>query len=528
VSETSAWRDWLNLTDKLGESDPYAWTVAENLVTERGRRLDWSSHRFLLDPFRDKSRRIVVRKAAQLGFTLAYTLKVLHLVAVRGLNVIYTFPTDGLLQDKVKEVTGGLISHNDRLAALVGAENSLHAKRIGRGWLWYVATETERAGIARAADAIVHDEYDRGNIANAAVFESRLGHSEHRLLWVFSNPTVPGVVTDPVANIDGLYQSSDQKHWFIKCQCGRGNWSGWQYLDWPASVDTKREMFVCLHCGRELDRSTGRWVAKYPGREVSGYWLSQLSAPWVSAADVIQASRGAEGVFANMILGLPYHAGQGEPFDIIIDRNIQDGPPPTFEGVMGVDQGYNGHHAVTGSGHGVFRLDVASDWRGLEALIQSIQPRRVYIDLDPERSEVFRLTAKFPGVVVPVDTVDDPRRPRDLGWCQESKADQRVLTIYRTMTVDRCVADLAADEVKFRLDPAADRTREYVSHWQALHAVETLDERTGHRVRRWERSGPDHWAWATIFWWVAMRRGGAEGGPAKLSMPRVTTEEDER
>jgi hypothetical protein len=53
VSETSAWRDWLNLTDKLGESDPYAWTVAENLVTERGRRLDWSSHRFLLDPFRD-------------------------------------------------------------------------------------------------------------------------------------------------------------------------------------------------------------------------------------------------------------------------------------------------------------------------------------------------------------------------------------------------------------------------------------------------------------------------------------------
>jgi hypothetical protein len=96
------------------------------------------------------------------------------------------------------------------------------------------------------------------------------------------------------------------------------------------------------------------------------------------------------------------------------------------------------------------------------------------------------------------------------------------------MTVDRCVADLAADEVKFRLDPAADRTREYVSHWQALHAVETLDERTGHRVRRWERSGPDHWAWATIFWWVAMRRGGAEGGPAKLSMPRVTTEEDER
>ena len=259
AQDSSDWAGYLEATDALAERDAYAWAVAGAYLTERGLPLDWESHEFLVAPLRDAAREIVIRKAAQLGFTLAFHLKVLHAVAVKGLNAIYTFPTDGLLQDKVKEVCNGLLRYNPGIGALLQGEgskreDSLHAKRFGRSWLWYVGTETARGGIARPADLVIHDEYDRGNLANAETFDSRLGHSAHRLKWRFSNPTVPGVAEAATPNIDGLWLTSDQKHWFVRCGCGGGPRDGWQFLDWPESVDVKRGVFCCRFCGREMDR----------------------------------------------------------------------------------------------------------------------------------------------------------------------------------------------------------------------------------------------------------------------------------
>lgn len=510
--------EYLRATDALAERDPYVWCVNERLVNERGVEITFDRHPFLVQPLCDPAREIVVRKAAQLGFTLIFHVKTLHKVRA-GLNWIYSYPTDQLLQNKVKAVCNALLRLNPSLTPLV-AEDEIHAKRIGKGWLWFRPTESERSPISDVADGVSHDEYDRGNLRIVGFFDSRLGASAHRYKWRFSNPTTPGVITDPAQNIDGLWQNSDQKHWFIKCECGRGNWGGWQYLEWPASVDMEQRRFACVHCGRELDRTTGRWVSKYPGREVSGYWLSQLAAPWIDAATIVAESQKDPEYFHNFVLGVPYHRGAGEPFDVIITRNIAEGPAPALDRlVMGVDQGYSGHYAVTGNRHGVLRADACEDWRALEAHIAALDPARVYIDLDPEREAVYRLMRRFPGRVVPVDTADDARRPRTLDWCQPNAKDKRVLTIFRTMTVDRCVDDMAADRVKWWFPAGEPRTREYVAHWQAMVAVEQEDESTGQRVRRWERRGPDHWAWATIFWWVGMAKGAGTG--AVLELPKT-------
>jgi hypothetical protein len=516
-------RDSLELTDRLADADPYVWLANERLVNERGQEITFDRHPFLIAPLRDPAREIAVRKAAQLGFTLIYHIKTLHRVK-QGLNWIYTYPTDQLLQNKVKAVCNALLRLNPALAPLV-AEDEVHAKRIGDGWLWFRPTESERSPISDVADGVSHDEYDRGNLRIIGMFDSRLGGpnaSAHRYKWRFSNPTSPGVETDPTQNIDGLYRASDQKHWFLKCSCGQGNYGGWQYLSWPESVDMERKVFRCVHCGRELDRTAGRWVPKYPGRAVSGYWLSQFAAPWIDAATIIEESRKDPEYFANFVLGLPYVRGQVEPFDIIIDRNLMVEPPRDRKDLlMGADQGYSGHYAVTGNWLGVHRADFCESWAALEAHIRAVSPKRLYIDLDPEREQVFRLMRLFPGKVVPVDTQDDPRRPRDLGWSEPSKADKRVLSIWRTMTVDRCVRDMTEDRMKFFLAAGDPRTREFISHWQAMVAVEEEDEATGRRVRGWERKGPDHWAWATIFWWIAMAKG---GGGAGLELPKVEEE----
>ena len=523
AQDSSDWAGYLEATDALAERDAYAWAVAGAYLTERGLPLDWESHEFLVAPLRDGAREIVVRKAAQLGFTLAFHLKVLHAVAVKGLNAIYTFPTDGLLRDKAKEVCNGLLRHNPGIGTLLQGEgskreDSLHAKRFGRGWLWYVGTETARGGIARPADLVIHDEYDRGNLANAETFDSRLGHSAHRLKWRFSNPTVPGVSEAATPNIDGLWLTSDQKHWFVRCPCGGGPRDGWQFLDWPESVDATRGVFCCRFCGRELDRRRGQWWPRYPGRPVSGYWLSQLSAPWIDAPTIIAESKKEQGYFFNFVLGRPYLGGLAMPWDAVIDRCLAEAVPERDGVVFGVDQGQgNGHWVVIGNARrGIQAAVNVPAWSDIDSLATLWRPRVCCIDVDPEREAVRLLTQRLRRLdcrVVPVDYIDSPRRDPALDYLDDKTMPVQA---FRTQVIDAfTLGPFASAAYPVRLAGANLET--FRKHWRAMTPVYEPDPR-GNPVRRWVNSGPDHLAHATVFWWLATTRFGGRG--ATVSVPK--------
>jgi hypothetical protein len=511
---------YLEAVDALGLSDPYAWAVAGAFRTERGLPMDWESHRFLIGPLRDNAAQIVVRKAAQVGFTTAFHLKALHAVAIRGWNGIYTFPTDGLLQDKVKETCNGLLRQNPALAALsAGGEDSLHAKRLGGGaWLWYVATETERAAISRPADFVCHDEYDRGNLQNAETFDSRLGHSPHRRKWRFSNPTIPGVAEAPTPNIDGLWLASDQKHWFNRCPCGGGPHDGRQFLDWPESVDVKREVFACRWCGREMDRTEGFWWPRYPGRPVSGYWLPQLAAPWIDAPTIIAESAKDPTYFWNFVLGKPYRGGLEVPWDEIIDRGLRPSIPERDNIVFGVDQGQsNGHWIIAGSPKRGLQLAAnVPHWSDIDALVALWRPRVACVDVDPEREAVRGLTERLRRLgcrVIPVDYTDSPRRDLRLDYLDDKATPVQA---FRTQTIDAfALGPFASSAYPIRLSGKS--LEMFRNHWRAMTPVYEPDHR-GNPVRRWIRSGPDHLAHATILWWLAATRFG--GGKAEIRVPK--------
>ena len=239
-------------------------------------------------------------------------------------------------------------------------------KHIGMGFWFFGGTMSEKEGISTQADVTVHDEVDRSNIEVIGTYKSRIGHSKYRRRWFFSNPSAPK------RGVDDGWLRSDQKHWMLKCECGRGNFGGWQYLDWPANVDYKHKRYVCVHCGREITsemRRQGRWVAKYPGKDISGYWVSQMMAPWIPCADLIESEiTDSVAYFNNFVLGTPYLGSDATVSREVILKNLSSARPDTSEVFIGVDVGSQ-LHIVIGNREGIFKV-ATGDWKALDAFMQ--------------------------------------------------------------------------------------------------------------------------------------------------------------
>lgn len=56
------------------------------------------------------------------------------------------------------------------------------------------------------------------------------------------------------------------------------------------SIDLERRIYACKNCNKEITdgmRRNGQWVKKFHDKQISGYWVPLLIAPWVSASDII-------------------------------------------------------------------------------------------------------------------------------------------------------------------------------------------------------------------------------------------------
>ncbi|MBI4278536.1 MAG: phage terminase large subunit family protein, partial [Armatimonadetes bacterium] len=163
-----------------------------------------------------------------------------------------------------------------------------------------------------------------------------------------STPSIPGY------GVDAVYQQSDQKQWVNRCEaCGH-----WQVLTYPDSLvqtgtDEAGQLqydFGCLRCHRtgRIDRLAREWVVQHPSRRrhASGYQLSQLACPWLSATAIMRKAQDYRfpEQFFNYVLGLPY-AGDNVLFtQPAIEAGIESyqlpgRPIPGAPAVAGVDWG---------------------------------------------------------------------------------------------------------------------------------------------------------------------------------------------
>lgn len=351
--------------EKLGDKDIIFFLREEHISNDQGQLLDFKDHPYLLDIYDDFSPKQAILKAAQIGFSTMANIKAMWLAKNRGLDIIYSLPSAADIKNFVSGKTNRLIANNPIFQDWTEDKDSIEQKQVGNNVIYFRGTWTERAAIAIPADLYISDETDRSKQDIVQQYKTRLQHSKYAWEWYFSNPSV----ASESVGVNRYWVQSDQKHWFVHCGCNNGEHKGWQYLTMENIVGTP-PLFGCKYCGKELDRRNGKWVAKRKG-EFSGYWISALMAPWISASQILQKKREyTEEQFSNFVLGLPY-ASKGNVlirqafFQNLVDRvNPQKTRP-----IIGVDTGV-GINLVVGNSYGLFYHSRATDYEEVRHLLR--------------------------------------------------------------------------------------------------------------------------------------------------------------
>ena len=486
---------------KLSDISIIAWIHEHGIKNEAGNPIDFRDHLFLYDIYRDTSPKLVCYKAAQIGFTTMALLKSMWLAKMKGMDIIYTMPT----ADDIKTIVGGksnrLITQNLILQEYVKDKDSIEQKQVGDNVIYFRGTWTDRAALSVSSDLNIHDEEDRSKQSVVQQYGSRLQHSKYKYEWHFSNPSVEG------NGVSRYWGRSDQKHWFICCV----GCSHEQFLNWPESIDTTRRCFVCKSCGKELtreERRVGRWVSKYKNREYSGYWISLLMAPWITAEEIIKyyETKSAE-YFSNFVLGLPYVGEGNQVTPDIIYRNCTPDINNQERVVIGCDSGLKKHY-VLGNKDGIFYAGIAHDWKEIEEILAKYKRSVAVIDALPDLTEPRKLREKYPGRVFLCHYAQDRKTFQIIRWGKADEAGN--VTVDRNRMMQIVIDDFA--NKKIPLQGTQDDWEEFQSHFATLYKITELDT-LGVPKARWETSnGLDHFCHASLYWRVGMDRFRNDGG----------------
>lgn len=490
------------------------WTIENKIVNEKGIELEFGKHRFLADIYDDMSPIQVVRKASQIGFSTMEIIKSCWAMRYHDWNLIYTLPTFGDVGQFVPSKVNPIINNNALLARWTKDKDTILQKKVGKSFIYYRGTVSGKSekqkseggvGIMFTSDLNVHDECDRSDQSTLEQYESRLEASEFKGRWYFSNPTTPHTLSQK------LYEKSDQKHWFIKCE----HCNHWQYLDFWKNIQENR--YICSKCGMGISdeaRGRGKWVKKYRDREVSGYWISHLMCPWISAAEIVEKEQTrSKSFFYNFVLGLPYIGS-----DVFVDRdmilrNISDDLNFKQGNVMGVDQGLK-KHFVIGNRQGIFKVGVCDNWKTIEDFIKLYDIECCVIDALPDLTEPRKLRDKYPGRIWLNYFKKEVKKADFISW------DMNTHTVYcdRTKIIQQTIDMLAERALRFNLKP--EDLGEYISHWKALYKITETDD-LGLERDVWEATGADHFVFATVYLVVALEKsGGGQTGVKKWVQER--------
>lgn len=483
------------------------WMAENKIRNEKGDLVEFDMHPFLVDIYDDQSPHLTVMKAAQVGMSTLQIIKN-HRDAKRyKMDIIYTLPTDQDVRIFVGGKVNRIISNNAVMLSDVADKDSIEVKQIGDSIIYFRGTWTKKAAIMVTADRLVHDEKDSSKLDVISDYQARLQHSKYKQTHTFSHPSLPetGVHKD--------WLESDQKHWFIKCpHCFK-----WQYLSWDTenpkkmSVDLEKKIYICKKCHGELsdaDRASGQWVAKYPGKPISGYWVPLLICPWVSAEEIVKKYQNKDTTvefFTTKILGLPYADATSKLLRDSFFQNLTGqiwAPQENERVVIGIDTGLRLDYVI-GNESGLFYQGDASDYGELDKIMERWPKAIAVIDQGGDLIGSRKFYEKWSGRVFLCSLAGDRKTKELVKW---SKGDE-----HGAVTADRNrMIQLVVDEFRTKrvaVHGTESDWYEYWLDWNNLAKIKVLDPETNQtKGYKWVRSGRDHRALATVFWRVGMSR----------------------
>lgn len=422
-----------------------------------------------------------------------------------------TLPTIADANEMSKGKINRLIAQNPELKELVKDLDTINQKRVGDNILYIRGTFTAQAAMMHSSDWNNYDEVDASKQEVIEQYSTRLQHSDYRWEHTFSHPSSENV------GVNKVFAKSDQKHYFIKCpHCSKK-----QYLDMTnveyeegARHTVKWARFVCKKCKKELsdeDRRVGEWVAKHGGREISGYQCNLLMATWVTAKQLVEykLNKSSE-YFTNKVLGLPYVGSGNKVTWDVIRRNItKDINEQGGRIVIGVDTGTTTWYVV-GNRQGIFYYGSCKGYDEIEKLLKRYPNSIAVFDQGGDLMRPRELQEKYgKGRIFLCHYRADGKTQQLVRWGEGSE--QGTVIADRNRVIQMVVDEFTDGRIPLQMVDSEQDWYDYFLHWNNVYRVEE-ENHLGVPVKRWHRSGDDHWVHSTAYWRIGMSKFGDGGG----------------
>jgi len=502
----------------------------DNILTPKAEKLDWNNHQYQLDIYTDPAQRMVIKKAAQIGITTYAMIKALWFADTNDVSVIYTFPTAGDVLDFSRARINPMIQISPHLSRVVEKVDSVALKQLGNSFLYFRGAWSERQAISVDSDFNIHDEIDFSKPDIIDMYQERMSHSKHKLFLALSTPTIPAF------GIDYLYNQSDMKEWFVECPTCKLQ----QILKYPGSIEggLKEARYRCITCNGTIsddDRRNGFWRAT--GTKdwgVSGYHITQLMAPWITAKEILRKKDKAEtsptaqlsGIrdFYNFVLGEAY-GGENQPLnrDLLLSCiqhkfDLEAGGQYT---VMGVDQGDKLHVVVYTVGDNrdprLIHAGVYDNFDALSNLMEQYGVVFCLVDALPNKHSARTFMMQFLGKVYLVYYNNNQKEITK--WYRDEETKEYRVIADKMETLDKMASYFQNRRAILpRLSSMLDLFIRHMCNW----AKDKVEKPDGRVVFEYKKLGADHFTMASNYAMMAVEKisTGSLAEPKKADIPR--------
>lgn len=366
-------------------------------------------------------------------------------------------------------------------------------KQIHNGFVYFRGMRSRTGLKSIPVDFLVADELDEAPPQAMDMASERLSHSEFKHILQLSNPTLPDY------GVDKAFQETDQRYWLLKCPgCGEHVCLEDQFVEEPESIliedSVTKALLCCPKCRKELDKSSGQWVAKKPGVENKrGYHFSQLFSAFVDPGEILHQYRTTNNLqdFWNLKIGNAFVEAENRlSIEEILKLCGSDGiassdPGPTF---MGVDQGKLLHTIISkkhlGKAAKVVYISVHKEWEELDGLMKNFKVARAVCDALPETRNAREFAGRHKGKVF-------------LNYYQEHQKgcyrwNEKDLTVAcnRTESLDASHNEILQGQII--LPKESEVVREFAKHCHNVAKKLEEDEDTGSKRYVYVKLGVDH------------------------------------
>jgi len=378
---------------------------------------------------------VTVKKAAQIGFSVAGMVRALYVLSERKQDVLYVLPTHGLAMDFSKSRMDALTELSPHLRGMFSVNDSAGLKTTeGRTNLYIRGSVSSRGLVSVPVASAIIDEYDRCDEATYDLVTERLSGQLTKYLFSLSTPTMPEF------GIDAQFAQGTQEEFFFKCpSCGKMETLRFPdnvaiHGSFPGDPETSKSYYFCTMCKNRLPHESkiewignNEWVPKLTVQGHRSFHINQMYSLTVSPAELVNAhhkaemSELAEIEFKNQKLGESHIGENARLTDPIIDgcrggekRIGEDRPDDSSRLIcMGIDVGkfldcyiaeYKYDRApgnepyLNSVQHLLQTIRVpGDDWNQLANLMREWQVRYACIDFQPGTVMQRRFCKKFKG-----------------------------------------------------------------------------------------------------------------------------------